>query len=85
MTKKAREQGEEHQKGHGAESKRDIGSKEQFILLIDSKAPLRKIIQGAGSRVQNSEGSWERRPSPCRASLMIILLVKHQPHNFITS
>ncbi len=53
MVKKAREQGQKvrkqgawHQKGQGAGSKRDLGSKEQFILLIDSKG----FERNSGSR-----------------------------------
>ena len=47
MVKKTRKQGQKvsekgalHQKGQGAGSRRDLGSKEQFILLIYSKVPL---------------------------------------------
>ena len=53
MVKKAREQGQKvreqgawHQKGHGAGSKRDLGGKGQFILLIHSKG----FDRNSGSR-----------------------------------
>ena len=45
--KKVREQGAWHQKGQGQGAWRKgdlvLGSKEQFILLIDSKVPLMQV------------------------------------------